>query len=119
MNALEIGVFPNLATSGSYIKYICYLNSEELVARANFIIREISTIPQIDYVLPGISLQHINEDFDAVVSSYVIEHQSDVIDHMKNVEKLIKKNGRRLFCWARLIMPACQLRSMCLLTILM
>jgi len=95
---LELGPFYNPICKGSQVKYFDILSQEDLKERAkaeNITNSDrINKIPFIDYVSPTGDLRIINAKFDAVVSSHVIEHQLDFINHLQTVSNLLKDTGK-------------------------
>ncbi len=95
---LEIGPFfcPLIERDSGYeIKYFDVLNTEQLHIRA--IEWEVATdkIPsKIDFVSTTGDLTTIDEKFDYIISSHNIEHQPDIITHLKNVENLLNDGGK-------------------------
>jgi len=96
IQTLEIGPFFTPAFRGKNIKYFDVQSREDLVKRAldlnpDF---EVENIPHIDYVSPTADLTVINEKFDAVYSSHVIEHQFDLVDHLQKTSTLLDEGGK-------------------------
>jgi SAM-dependent methyltransferase len=93
---LEIGPFYSPFCKGANVKYFDILDRAALVGRALEISPGINTenIPVIDYVSATGDLSIINETFDAVFSSHVIEHQWDFTDHLQKVSGLLNKGGK-------------------------
>ncbi len=94
-SVLEIGPFYNPICRGENIKYFDILSQAELIQRAEDIIenQDLSNIPNIDFVSPTGDLSIINEKFDVIVSSHVIEHQLDLIKHLNMVNSLLNEGG--------------------------
>lgn len=92
---LEIGPFFKPVCRGEKVKYFDILNQEELKKRAVGIGTQelIDNTPFINFVSPTGNLRIIEETFDAVISSHAIEHQLDLIDHLKSVENLLNEGG--------------------------
>jgi len=91
---LEIGPFHRPITSGANIDYADYLSREALIKRAeqlNVPQESYKNIPEIKFVLGGMELKDIRNDYDVVVSSHCIEHQPDLIEHLLQVQMLISK----------------------------
>jgi len=93
---LEIGPFFNPICKGNNVKYFDILNQEELIERAIQIDQKehSSNVPFIEFVSKTGDISTINEKFDAIVSSHVIEHQLDVIEHLKMISNLLNENGK-------------------------
>lgn len=97
-SVLEIGPFCNPLLRGPSIAYLDVLDAEQLRARAVEIGVDPAGCPSwIDYV--G-GLDQVRRRFDAVISSHAIEHQPDLIEHFRQVERILEPDG--LFC---LIIP--------------
>jgi hypothetical protein len=94
---LEIGPFCSPKCVGSNVKYFDILNTEELKQRAeslNFSKAQIENTPEIHYVSKTGDLSIIDEKFDIIMSSHLIEHQRDLIDHLNQVEGLMNPGGK-------------------------
>jgi SAM-dependent methyltransferase len=97
-SVLEIGPFCNPLLRGPNISYLDVLDADQLRARAVEIGADPAGCPtHIDYV--G-GLEQVRRHFDAVISSHAIEHQPDLIEHLRQVERILAPDG--LFC---LIIP--------------
>jgi len=53
----------------------------------------IEKVPHIDYIIPDTSLCEIDEKFDLVFSSHVLEHQRCIIRHFDEVYNILKPGG--------------------------
>lgn len=94
LKVLEIGPFDNAFFLGDTIKYFDVLNEIGLFERAERIHRSFNRLPKkIHYVEPTGNLTIVNEKFDIVFSSHVIEHQPDLVRHLQNVENILNDNG--------------------------
>lgn len=91
---IEIGPFVHPAITGPNVVYADYLGTDDLVRRAESAGLAFSNPPNIKYVLSKNSLGDIPEKFDAVFSSHCIEHQVDLIQHLKDVRKILSDDGR-------------------------
>ena len=85
ISILEIGPFFNPVCVGENVAYFDILNQEELRARAMEIgyKEAINRIPFINYVSPVGDLNIIHKKFDAIISCHAIEHQLDLIAHLR------------------------------------
>lgn len=95
---LEIGPFfaPGFSKDERKVEYLDALSTAELVERARTLpaARE-RKIPQIDYVWRGQSYaQLISKRFDSAFSSHVIEHQTCLIRHLRDVSSVLLDGGR-------------------------
>lgn len=90
---LEIGPFDCPIIKGDNVKYCDVLSKEELVQRAinGNRLNNLNNIQHINFVTKNIN--DINENFDLVVSSHLIEHQTNFVKHLQDVEKILNNNG--------------------------
>lgn len=87
MSILEIGPWHTPFFSGSNVKYFDVINSDGLRKKANKFDLPIDHVPEkIDFVCPDGSWECVEEKFDLIYSSHVIEHQTDYIRHLQDVE---------------------------------
>ena len=94
---LEIGPFASPVYKGKNVKYLDVIDSKSLVLRAKKHSLPIANIPKkIHFV--GTNLDCVDELFDIVFSSHVIEHQPDIIGHLNSVEKILSESGRYVMC---------------------
>lgn len=96
LNILEIGPFFNPTFKGPNVKFFDVWNRQDLEKKAKKLDSsfKVENIPDIDYVSPDADLTIIDEKFDAVFSSHVIEHQFDLIDHLQKVSQLVVDGGK-------------------------
>lgn len=97
MRALEIGPFASPLLVGSNVAYADYLSKNDLISRAKNIGIDPSSVPEIKYVLSEIALGDIDLDYDALISSHLIEHQPDLIRHLNQAYKLTNRRSGRYF----------------------
>lgn len=108
---LEIGPFDIPFLKGSMVKYFDVLDQKQLKERAIKMNRNPNGVPYIDYVSSIGDLSIVTtEKFTSVVSSHVIEHQVDLIRHLKDVSNLLNVGGKyycivpdKQFCFDALI----------------
>ena len=93
-NILEIGPFYNPLIRGRHVKYVDVLATAGLREKAKSIGKNPDHIPHIDYVVPAGNLSVIHDRFDAVCSSHNIEHQPDLIGHLKDVARCLSPGGK-------------------------
>ena len=74
-------------------KYFDVLPTEVLKEYADKVGRVPENVPEIDFYSSNSDLSIINEQFDYVVSSHVIEHQPDIIKHLRQVHDLLIPGG--------------------------
>ncbi|MBM3684565.1 MAG: class I SAM-dependent methyltransferase [Actinobacteria bacterium] len=93
--ALEIGPFQMPMLSGPNVRYFDVLDRDGLVDRATSLGLDTARIPeQIHVVSPIGDLGVVTERFDAVLSSHCIEHQPDLVRHLRQVADLLAEGGR-------------------------
>ena len=95
-NILEIGPFFNPIMKGNNVKYFDVLNQNELQIRAEKFCskEEVRNVPFINFCSKNGDLSTVTEKFDAIVSSHVVQHQIDFINHLNQVTKLLAKDGK-------------------------
>ncbi len=91
---LEIGPFCHPVLSGENVRYFDVRDAEGLRERARNIGFNPSGIPShIHYVSPNGDLSVVVERFVAAVSSHCIEHQPDLVFHLRQVQELLSGEG--------------------------
>lgn len=91
---LEIGPYDYPACIGEHVKYFDIHDSVTLKELALKEGRNKKNTPaKIDYVEPHGDLSIVKETFNIVFSSHCIEHQPDLVRHLKNVENILEENG--------------------------
>lgn len=94
-DALEVGPFDNPTIAGPGVAYFDVLDAAALRERAARVGYGGDRIPQkIDFVSATGDLAVIDRRFDAVLSSHAVEHQPDLIAHLRGVARLLKPGGR-------------------------
>jgi SAM-dependent methyltransferase len=93
-DALEIGPFYSPVLKSARAKYFDVLSREELIARARAIGVADPGVPNIDFISAVGDLSGIVQHFDVVLSSHCIEHQPDLIKHLRQVQTLLREGGR-------------------------
>ena len=93
---LEVGPFNRPMLRGPNVFYFDVLSENGLVARAKSIGLDPSGVPHIHYVSAVGDLSIIDRQFDAVISSHCLEHQPDMIRHLKEISRLLHSNGAYL-----------------------
>jgi len=92
--ALEIGPFANpMLTPGPNRIFVDVLDTEGLVARAKALGLDSAKVPPIDHALSAMDLSEVDGEFDLVASSHCIEHQPDLVAHVKAVERKLAADG--------------------------
>ncbi len=95
--ALEIGPFAHPILRGPNVFYCDVLNQIELQNRAVEIGLNPATVPHIQYVLGPQGLDAIPDNFHALLSSHNLEHQPDLVHHLRQAQRRIEVLGGRLF----------------------
>ncbi len=94
LTALEISAWDNPFISGANVKYFDATDSETLRKKAIAEGRMFNNVPdKIDFISPNGDLSIINETFDIVFSSHVIEHCPDLIEHFQGISRLLNAGG--------------------------
>lgn len=103
---LEIGPFCFPSLQGPLVKYFDVLDKEQIIDRATSHNLNPEAAPDIDFVSPVGDLGVIDEKFESVFSAHVIEHQPDLVSHLKKVSRLLDAGGQyvmvipdRRFCF--------------------
>jgi SAM-dependent methyltransferase len=91
--ALEIGPFDTPQLHGDGVAYFDVLDQEGLRSRAKDLGRNPAACPPIDFVSPTGDLGTVDRRFRSIFSSHAIEHQPDLIRHLKEVERLLEPGG--------------------------
>ena len=93
-DALEIGPFYSPVLRSRQTRYFDILSQADLIARAKQIGVADPAVPKIDFISGTGDLSGIKLQFDIVLSSHCIEHQPDLIAHLRQVEALLREGGR-------------------------
>lgn len=91
---LEIGPFCAPILSGTDVKYIDMLSTDDLRARARSLGLNAGGVPHIDFVSPDGTLQAVDDSFELVVSCHNLEHQTDLISHLNEVSAILEPSGK-------------------------
>jgi SAM-dependent methyltransferase len=92
VSTLEIGPFFSPIAIGENVKYFDVLTQEKLLERGRKIDPDANP-PFVDYVSPNGDLSIVDRTFDLVVSSYCLEHQPDLIKHLRDVSSILNPGG--------------------------
>ncbi|MBU3076982.1 methyltransferase domain-containing protein [Sphingomonas quercus] len=93
-SVLEIGPFCRPLLTGAHVDYLDVLDADALRARARKLGMDPAGCPEV--------IQHVGElaqvdrRYAAVVSSHAIEHQPDLVAHLREVERVLEPDG--VFC---------------------
>lgn len=94
LSVLEISPWDSPFLRGDNVKYFEVMNAEEVRKATVGYKRNLDTIPEkIDFVGEKGDLGVINETFDIVFSSHVIEHCPDLVEHFQGVSKILNAGG--------------------------
>ncbi len=90
---LEIGPFVRPALTGPNVRYFDVLDRAGLDARAAK--KGVpGGAPEIHYVSETGDLSAVNERFSALFGAHVVEHQPDLIGHLRQAAALLEPGGR-------------------------
>jgi hypothetical protein len=90
---LEIGPFVSPKLTGEHVRYFDVLDREGLDARAAK--KGLAPgAPQIHYVSASGDLSAVPDRFAALFGAHVLEHQPDLIAHLRQAEALLEAGGR-------------------------
>ena len=94
LKVLEISPWNRPFLSGKSVKYFDAADSETLRKSAVAASRNPEHVPsKINFISPNGDLSVVDETFDIVFSSHVIEHCPDLVSHFQSVSKLLNKGG--------------------------
>lgn len=93
VDVLEIGPFYSPSLEGPRVSYFDIDSTAGLTARARAEGLPFATIPRIDFHSPDGDLGGIARTFEAVLSCHVIEHQPDLVRHLRQVRRLLRPGG--------------------------
>lgn len=93
-SCLEIGPFDSPLLSGDSVEYFDVMSQEDLKIRASLHGRIPERVPFINYVSKFGNLDVVDKKFDNVLSSHVIEHQTDLVRHLQSIERILDDNGK-------------------------
>jgi len=97
LKSLEIGPFANPLLNGPNVDFADKFSHDELIDKAKSYGLDWSKVPTITWVLSKYALREIPFDYEVVLSSHNIEHQTDFISHLLDVEKLLRKRAGYYF----------------------
>ena len=92
-SVLEIGPFCNPVARGPNVAYFDVLDRAALQKRAATLGLDPAGVPEIAHVAAGGDLSVVADRFAAVVSAHCIEHQPDLIRHLRQVADLLEPGG--------------------------
>ena len=94
LKVLEISPWDNPFLRGANVKYFSLEDAEALKNTAIKEKRHFNRTPEkIDFISPTADLGIVNENFDIVFSSHVIEHCPNLVEHLCIVGKILNRGG--------------------------
>ncbi len=94
LKTLEISPFNRAFISGATVKYFATTDSDGLKKEALPIYGNADNVPaKIDFISPTGDLSVVDEKFDIVFSSHVIEHCPDLVEHFQAVSRILNPSG--------------------------
>lgn len=93
-DTLEIGPLNNPGFTGPGIRYFDVLDQPALRAHATEEGLDPAGCPEIHFVSPVGDLGVVDRTFANVYSSHAIEHQPDLVAHLRGVERILERGGR-------------------------
>ena len=91
---LEVGPFANPLKRGTGVKYLDVLSTDQLRDRARVHGVDPGACPHIDFVSETGDFGVVTERFDVVLSAHVVEHQPDLVHHLRGVASVLNPAGR-------------------------
>jgi len=91
---LEIGPFFSPLIRSENSRFADVLDRDALMKRATEVGGDPKLVPKIDWVIDSGQLINPPYEFANCISSHVLEHQPDLISHLKQVYDLLPKGGR-------------------------
>jgi SAM-dependent methyltransferase len=92
-SVLEIGPYFSPVARGNNVKYFDVLSQEGLLERSRHQGHTDAKPPFINYVSPNGDLSIVDCQFDFVVSSHCLEHQPDLVKHLRGVSQILNPGG--------------------------
>lgn len=92
-DALEIGPYSKPTLKSKRTRYFDVLSRAELIKRAGLVGVADPGVPEIHFVSPVGDLSIVDDTFDVVLSSHCIEHQPDLVTHLRHVQRLLRSGG--------------------------
>ncbi|MGR3794764.1 class I SAM-dependent methyltransferase [Vannielia sp. SX4] len=91
--ALEIGPYVNPCLTGPSTRYLDVLSTEGLAARAAKMGLSTERLPEIHYVSTDCTMACVDERFEVLFSAHNLEHQPDLISHLREAARLLEPGG--------------------------
>ena len=95
-SVLEIGPFTRPLLVGPNVSYADIHTTAQLQEIAPHFGLIAADVPEITWVVSPADLTTIDEQFDAVLTSHVIEHQPNLVGHLQQISALLRPGGRYL-----------------------
>ena len=94
LKALEISPWDSPFLRGDNVKYFEVMNAEEIRKATVDTGRNLDTLPEkIHFVGANGDLSVVDEKFDVVFTSHVIEHCPDLVGHLRGVSNILNSGG--------------------------
>ena len=94
-SVLEISPFTSPFFIGPNVEYADVLDQDALRHRALSLSLDPDDIPKISYVIsPTSPSSTVGKKFDIIASSHVIEHQPNLLGHLREISMLLKQFGQ-------------------------
>jgi len=90
---LEIGPYMSPLLSGVEFDTFDVLTREQLLKRAIEEGGPSYLIPEVTWVGPKAGPEYIHKSYDLVLSSHVVEHQTDLVRHFQDIGSLLNPGG--------------------------
>ena len=93
-SVLEIGPLHNPCFKGANVKYMDVIEAGELLEKAEKNGLPTENVPErIDYVSPDGDWDVVKEKFDLIYSSHLLEHQTNFVKHLQDVQMHVYPGG--------------------------
>lgn len=92
-SVLEIGPFSKPSLIGPNVRYFDVLDSDGLRERARKHGLSTEGVPEIHYTAPNGDLSTVSSIFHAIFSAHVLEHQTCLVSHLKQVSRILPYGG--------------------------
>ena len=93
LKILEIGPYMSPLITDRDVDTFDVLSHEDLVTRGKSENGPYYLIPPVTWIGTNASPEYINKKFDLILSSHVVEHQIDLIEHFQNIQNLLEVGG--------------------------
>ena len=91
--SLEIGPYMSPLLDATNADYFDVLNTDELIERSKSENGPANLVVPVNFVGPEASPKYIPERYPVIVSSHVLEHQTDLISHLNNINEILVPGG--------------------------